>query len=176
MNKQQLRTLYWISFVLAALSLAVLVIIDEKLKGPDVPLGIVSFELCAYTANCAAMVSSWQGSLQAMAGMSLGFDYLFMLAYPAAICFGLLIYKVALPSPMQRVANAMAGAVWLAGLADAVENYHLFQMLMGQAVDQHAWPATLAATIKFVILLPALVLWIVSGIGYFLGKNKSSNA
>ncbi len=175
MSKQQLRIVYWISFVLAALSLAALGIIDEKLKGPDVPLGIVSFELCAYTANCAVMVSSWHGTTQAMAAMSLGLDYLFMVAYPAVICFGLLIGKASLPAPLQRVATALAAAVWVAGLADATENYHLFQMLVGQPVEQHAWPATMAATIKFVLLLPALVLWIGCGIyGWIKGKSVNT--
>ncbi len=170
MSKQQLRIAYWISFVLAALSLAALGIIDEKLKGPVVPLGIVSFELCAYTANCGAMVSSWTGITQAMAAMSLGVDYLFMVAYPAVICFGLLIGKAALPAPLQKVVTTLAVAVWVAGLADAIENYHLFQMLVGQPVEQHAWIATMAATIKFVLLLPALVLWIGSGIYGWMKK------
>jgi hypothetical protein len=172
MRNITLRTAFWVSLVLAGASLAALALIDETLKGPHVPLGIVSYELCAYTANCADMIASWQGSTQAMAAMSLGVDYLFMVAYPALICFGLLICKTALPGSLQRVAAVLAAAIWLAGLADAIENYHLFQMLAGQAIDLHAWPASVAATIKFVVLVPALLLWFGSGVKYLLSPRK----
>lgn len=175
MNQRELRSLraaYWISLSLAAASLAALGLIDQTLKGPLTPLGIVSYELCAYTVNCADMVASWQGRALVMAAMSLGLDYLFMVAYPAAICFGLLICKASLPGGWQRAATWLAALVWLAGLADAVENFHLFQMLTGQAISAHAWPASSAATFKFVLLVPALLLWIGAGIKHMTNQQK----
>jgi hypothetical protein len=33
-------------------------------------------------------------------------------------------------------------------------------MLLGHSVETHQWPATLAATFKFVCLGPALALWL----------------
>lgn len=172
MNSKTLRMAYWLSLAFSTISLVALAMIDERLKTASSPLGIVSFELCAYTASCEAIVSSWQGSAQAMAAMSLGLDYLFMTAYPAAICCGLLLCKTALPAFLQRVSTVLAISVWIAGLADAVENYHLYQMLIGQASELHAWPASIAATIKFVLLVPPLLFWLASGVWHLLSSNR----
>jgi hypothetical protein len=160
MNRQHLKTAYAISVVMALATLAALGLMDEHLKNAASPLGIVSFELCAYRANCQEIVGAWTAQAKAMAAMSLGLDYLFMVAYPAAICCGLLWAAPRLRPAFQRVAMALAWGIWLAGVADAVENYHLFQMLLGQPGAWHPWAATAAATLKFALLIPALLVWL----------------
>jgi hypothetical protein len=160
MNRQYLKTACAISAVMALATLAALALIDEHLKNTASPLGMVSFELCAYTANCHEIVGAWTTHAQIMAALSLGLDYLFMVAYPAAICFGLLWAAPRLRPAFQRVATALAWGIWLAGVADAVENYHLFQMLLGQPSTWHPWAATAAATLKFALLIPALLVWL----------------
>lgn len=172
MTAPQIRMAYWISLAVAAMSLTALGLIDQHLKGPITPLGIVSYQLCAYTANCADMVASWQGHTLTMAAMSLGLDYLFMVAYPAAICFGLLVCAGSLSGIWQRLAMWLAAVVWLAGLADAIENYHLFQMLTGHPLTDHAWPAAVAATLKFVVLVPALLLWLWGSIRHLSATRR----
>jgi len=154
---KQLRIGFWASLVIALAAFAVLCMIDIHLRKETSPLGIVSFELCAYQSSCEAITASWQGVTRSMVAKSLGLDYLFMLAYPAAICFGLLLFVSSLPGALQPITVLMAWGVWVAGAADAVENYHLFQMLIGRAAADHQWPATVAATIKFVFLAPALI-------------------
>jgi hypothetical protein len=162
MCTQQLRRWFWLSLAVATASLAALGIIDTHLKSSVSPLGIVSYELCAFQASCEAITSSWQGAQKSMAAMSLGLDYLFMLAYPATIFFGLNLRAPGLPSPLRRLALLLAWGIWVAGAADAIENYHLFQMLIGHATADHGWPATAAATIKFALLVPALLVWLLA--------------
>ena len=156
-----LKYFFWASLVLTLATLFALAAIDEHLKNPVSPLGIVSFELCAFQSTCSAIQASWDAGARVYAAMSLGLDYLFMLAYPAAISCGLvLLLKKGGISPLRRPVMLMVYAIWLAGISDAVENYHLFQMLLGQSVIIHQWPATLAATLKFACLVPALALWL----------------
>jgi hypothetical protein len=161
LNTQHLRPWFWLSLAVTAASLAALGLIDTHLKNSVAPQGIVSFELCAYQASCDAITASWQGTQTSMAAMSLGLDYLFMLAYPATICLGLTMCAPSLPSPLRRLALLLAWGIWVAAAADALENYHLFQMLMGQPTADHGWPAAVAATVKFAVLVPALVAWLV---------------
>lgn len=154
------KTVYRVCTALTVMVLFALAVIDQKLKSSLSPLGIVSFELCAYSATCASMIARWEGEAKLYAALSLGLDYLFMLAYPAAMSGGLWLLRSEAAPSLRTAALAMMYAVWLAGFADAVENYHLFQMLLGHSVETHQWPATLAATFKFVCLAPALVLWL----------------
>lgn len=174
MSHKHLKTAYWVSLALAIASLAALGIIDQQLKTAASPLGIVSFELCAYNASCPAVIAAWSAKAQLMAAMGLGLDYLFMVAYPAAICLGLLLLAPRLPRSMRTVATVLAWVVWVAGFADAVENYHLFQMLLGHPVADHQWPATLAASIKFVALVPALLVWLVGSVVARWGVAKNT--
>jgi high-affinity Fe2+/Pb2+ permease len=115
-----------------------------------------------------------------MAGLSLGLDYLFMLTYPAAICFGLLLTATLVPSRLQRATVLAAYISWLAGAADAAENYHLFQMLVGAQESLHAWAASIAATIKFAVLIPTLALllfnYLVFGIALRAQEVTSKNS
>lgn len=172
MNTKQLRISFWLSVIISFASLAPLGMIDSYLKNALSPLGIVSFEFCAYQSNCEPIVASWTGTAHSMAAMSLGLDYLFMLAYSAAICFGLLLAAPNLPSALQRLALLFAWGIWIAGGADAIENYHLFQMLLGQPVAAHQWGAAAAATIKFAIVVPALVVWLLATLWPRLSSSK----
>ena len=160
MPHRTLRAIFWASLVLTLTSLIALAIIDEHLKTPASPLGIVSFELCAFQSACSVIPASWNAATKIYASMSLGLDYLFMLAYPATISCGLWLLVKKEPTPLRKPMMVMAYAIWVAGLADSVENYHLFQMLLGQPIVSHQWIATLSATAKFVCLVPALALWL----------------
>jgi len=171
-----LRIVFWSSLMLTLASLFALAVIDEHLKNTASPLGIVSFELCAFQFNCAAIPASWSSEAKVYAAMSLGLDYLFMLAYPTAISCGLWLLAKINPSKLQRPMILMAYMIWLAGLADAIENYYLFQMLLGQSIVSHQWPATLSATAKFVCLVPALVLWLFGMTQSALSSRKGAAA
>ena len=116
------------------------------------PWGILSFELCAYGASCTAMVQSWNSSVQLQAALSLGVDYLFMVAYSATLFLALLMMADHVPSGLRRLTLGFAAAAWLVGAADALENYFLFQILLSPSNPQFARPATASATVKFALL------------------------
>jgi len=165
MSPRWLRMATWISVVVALAALGVLGAIDRHLRGDTAPLGIVSYELCAYGGTCDAITASWQGRTRALAFFSLGFDYLFMVAYPAAISLALWHMRKTLPAVLRAAVPLLVGGIWLAGALDAIENYHLFQMLAGGPAERHAWPAAWAATIKFLIVLPALAACLAGAVG-----------
>ena len=66
----------------------------------------------------------------------------------------------------------MAWLAWTAGVADAFENYFLARMLIAPTMQQYAWPATIAATVKFVVLGGTLawLLWVC--LRYVIGGKK----
>lgn len=167
-----LKNLFFASLVMALASLGALGSIDTHIKNMAAPAGIVSFELCAYSEACSVIAQSWGPHAQLMAALSLGVDYLFMVAYPAAICFGLLLLAECVPPSIRSITVFAARASWVAGAADAVENYCLAQMLLVPAAQQFAWPASIAATVKFAFLAPTLG-WLLLG---FLRYGLSSRA
>lgn len=169
MSPRWLRMATWVSAIVALAALGVLAAIDRHLRGVTTPLGIVSYELCAYGGTCDAITASWQGRTRDLALFSLGFDYLFMVAYPAAISLVLWRVRMTLPPVLRGAVPLLAGGIWLAGALDAIENYHLFQLLAGGPGTRHAWPATCAATIKFLLIVPALAVCLVGGVGGLLG-------
>ncbi|MFO1393529.1 MAG: hypothetical protein U1F09_07205 [Steroidobacteraceae bacterium] len=91
MTRAAARTGLNVALAFALVSFAALAAIDMSLRNPASPNGIVSFELCAYSGACRDIVAHWDPTTQLKAALSLGVDYLFMVAYPAAICFGLLL-------------------------------------------------------------------------------------
>jgi len=152
MSSVSVKQLFWVSLAAALISLLALAAIDMHLRTPLSPAGIVSFEVCAYSSSCADIVESWGPHAQLMAALSLGIDYLFMVAYPAAICFGLLIVAPYVPHRRRNLTVVAAWSAWLAGAADAVENFCLARMLVLPSAQEFAWPASLSATVKFVVL------------------------
>jgi len=162
-----IKKLFWGFLVFTVMTLLALVAIDTHLKTPASPAGILSFEMCAYDSSCAAIIEGWGPQARLMAALSLGVDYLFMVAYPGAICFGLLLVASYTTAGIRAVTVVMAWSVWVSGAADAFENYCLVQMLVEPKSLAYAWPATLAATVKFA-LVGATLGWLLVVWGIFV--------
>ena len=152
MRRELTKKLCWLGLVLTLATLGALIAIDHHLRNAVSPQGIVSFELCAYTGSCRAIVEAWGPGGQIWAGLSLGLDYLFMFLYPATIFLALALVVVHVPERLKMLTTGAALAVWGAGAADALENYCLAQMLVNPAAGGHSWPAAIFATIKFIVL------------------------
>ncbi|XGB40809.1 MAG: hypothetical protein LVS60_10255 [Nodosilinea sp. LVE1205-7] len=146
------KQLFYLSLVVTVLSSLALTAMGAPLTNSQTPWGILSFELCAYGSSCTAIVQSWNSSVQLKAALSLGVDYLFMVAYSATLFLGLLMMADPVPPGLRRLTLGAAAAAWLAGAADALENYFLFQILLSPSNLQFAWPATASATVKFILL------------------------
>jgi hypothetical protein len=166
--------LAWLGLVLMLATLGALALIDLHLRNAVSPQGIVSFELCAYTGSCRAIVEAWGPGGQVWAALSLGLDYLFMLAYAAAIFLALRLVAARVPERLKMLTLGAAWAVWVAGAADAAENYCLTQMLVNPAAGRYAWPAALFATIKFVVLGVTLGWWFLMYVRFGRGSAPAA--
>ncbi len=78
MQRELERPLAWGGLVVAVATLVALGVIDLQLRNAVSLQGVVSFELCAYSGSCRAIVEAWGPMGQIWAGLSLGLDYLFM--------------------------------------------------------------------------------------------------
>jgi hypothetical protein len=174
MQRNLTKTLFWISLVLTLGTLAVLVAIDLHLRNAASPQGIVSFEVCAYTASCRAIVDAWGPGGQVWAALSLGVDYLFMCLYPATIFLGFLLVVVHVPDRLKSLTRGAAWVVWGAGVADAAENYSLAQMLVSPAAGGYAWPAAIFATVKFIVLGATLGWLLVTHLRFARGSAPAA--
>lgn len=165
MPRNILKYTWWALLALTLGVGGVIAIIDEGIRTPAAPLGIVSFELCAYSDACTEVMHGWNTYATKLATLSLGVDYLFMLLYPAAIYVSLWFMLPLLAPRLQTLTRWVAWSSWGMAFTDAVENYFLTQMLLTGSVQGLAWPAAIFASIKFAILAVTLgwlvMVWLV---------------
>jgi hypothetical protein len=106
------------------------------------------------------MVESWGDTGRVYAGLNLGVDYLFLVAYAVAIGLGCVLVASSLWQRIRFlsvVGVLLAWAQFGAGLLDALENYALIQVLLGS--QREVWPvmARWCAVPKFLIVALGLV-------------------
>jgi len=140
---------------LALVVMAGLQLLGGPLQTEAAPAGIVSFEFAGEITKAQGMVESWGQRGQVVAGLNLGLDYLFMVAYAGAIGLGCVLVGRSYGQRAAAVAwlgIALSWGLWLAALLDAVENYSLIRVLLGSAAE--VWPALArwCALLKFVLV------------------------
>jgi hypothetical protein len=133
------------------------------------PSGIISFELAGKLPVAQRIVESWGQTGRVYAGLNLGLDYLFMVAYSSCISLGCMLVARSLArwgESLSSVGVLLAWAQFGAALLDAMENYALIQVLLGS--QQAWWPAVArwCAIPKFLIVAAGLVY---VGVGAVLG-------
>lgn len=151
-----MKRIFQVSLAVTLVIGTLFLFLDPVLRTPLAPYGIVSLELCAYADTCDALVSGWDMRQQRLAAFLLGIDYLFLLAYAAAIFAA---YRLSAARFRASVRTITLGLAWLApfaGLCDAVENAYLLGGLLEMDYTSAGWPAALAATLKFAALGLAL--------------------
>ena len=156
--------------VLATLALMVtLNALGAPLRTEASPGGIVSFEFAGSLAAAQRMMDSWGETGRIYAGLNLGLDYLFLVAYPFSIGLACVMVSRRLHTRGGGISRLGIGLAWgqgAAGLLDALENYSLIRVLLGTRIE--SWPlvARISATGKFALvtigLLYVLVGWIAS--------------
>ena len=142
--------------IITLLVMIVLNIIGIPLKTEVAPQGIVSFELAGDLPTAQTIMNSWDQKARIHAGLSLGFDYLFMVLYSTTITLACVMVARHLRLQWQvfaLIGLALAWGQWLAAILDGVENYALFLLLVGS--DDSLWPAVAwwCATVKFFIVI-----------------------
>jgi hypothetical protein len=167
-----------IFFTLLALTLslfAVFRVLDQPLRTPVAPNGIVSFELAGSAQSARDITDSWKQMsllLSSVAGQpnpdivnlpyifaafGLGIDYLFMPSYSFALAFGTLLAAGRHAGWLKSLGAVAGYGAFAAAMLDAVENYALFQILLNKISSPYPEIAFYCASLKFVFLIFGLL-------------------
>ena len=142
-------------------------VLGEPLRSDAAPQGILDFEFARTLPRARAILASWSPEAKLYAALGLGVDYLFLVAYSAAICLACVRAAAGLESrspALARLGRRIAWAIPLAGVCDACENFALIRLLLGD--ERGAWAALAhaAALPKFAIVGVGLLYALVGGI------------
>lgn len=123
---------FWALAAAAVLLMVVLNAAGANLVNDRAPYGIVSFELAGSSEKAGAILTSWNEAARISAAFNLGLDYLFMLAYAAAIGLGSFLAGEVLARrgwPLARLGPWLGWGLILAAVCDAIENRALWLVL-----------------------------------------------
>jgi hypothetical protein len=174
------RLLTWLFF--ATLSLTLLL----QLRGIDAPLsavtpgGIVAFEL-AFTADRAkAILDVWRiAGVTESARVGLGVDVGFLLVYPWFFWWSVRLLRtprfVVTGSTMHRAGGVLGTAVLACTPLDAFENWCLWRMIEEGPSGPLAMIAGVAASIKFALVLSAVVWCLIALSRRFVNPSPTSS-
>ncbi len=140
-------------------------VLGAPLRTEAAPAGIVSFEFAGELSSAQRMVESWGPIGQVYAGLNLGLDFLFLVAYPITIALGCVLVSRSLSSralPLAVLGVWLAWGQLLAGILDGVENYALIQVLLGGQDVLMPALARACATVKFA-LVGIGILYVLAG-------------
>lgn len=159
------RKWLWLgSLVLSATFLLAMAMLDGNLKTAAAPSGIISFQFAGDLAHAQRMLSSWDPEAKIHAALSLGIDYLFLVAYALFISMACALLAKMLQSRLPLVAVTgfcLAWAQFVAAWLDAVENYALIRLLLGSQSEWYPALARVCAGIKFSLVGMGLVYMLV---------------
>ena len=169
--------LMWLVASIASLILMVtLRHIDGFLKSTSTPAGIVGFELAFTRERAAFILQTWtaNGALTS-ARESLRLDFAFLLAYPVSLALGCRILARRNAGWFDRVGIQLSYALFACIPLDATENVALLRMLDIGASNGLARLAAICATIKFALILGAVVFLIAAQLrGVFGGAFRGA--
>lgn len=138
--------------------------LDSDLRSPDVPAGIVSYELAWSAERGGAVVTSWRrDGVVETAKVSLGMDFVFLVAYPLMFFTAIRLLRRTPPARLDRLGGFAGWGVLACIPLDATENLLLWHMLDAGVSDGLMHLATISATLKFLLVLLA-ALWCLSAI------------
>lgn len=169
---QTSRKALFLTFLLLTLILfAVFRVLDAPLQTEYAPNGIVSFELAGSPQNSAHIVLTWSDEALLNAAFGLGIDYLFMPLYTFALAFGTLLTAGRHSGWLRSLGAAAGYGAFAAPLFDAVENFALYQVLLGAFDSQYPALAAACAAIKFGLIAFGLIYAILAGVMPGRGKG-----
>jgi hypothetical protein len=147
--------LFFSLLALTLLLMTSMAILGLPLNTPSAPYGIISFELAANPVTAQSVLDSWDGPAKLRAAFIQGLDYLFLIVYSTAIglaCVWSADVLRAKSWPLIGIGVPLAWALWMAALCDAVENFALMIVLLGNVVSP--WPeiAAVCAFVKFILI------------------------
>lgn len=147
-------------FILTLTMMVIMNTIGAPLINETAPLGIISYEFAGDVPTAQAIIDSWDSDARMSASLSLGLDYLFLVVYSTTIGLGCLWAGNLIRQikwPLGGLSVLLAWLLWLAGIADAVENFALIQMLFDSVVPPLPEVAMICAGVKFGLIFVGLV-------------------
>jgi hypothetical protein len=164
-SQHSIRPLIW----LTTTCFFILYWIDGGIGVSTSPCGIVFFQFCGFRSSCGATLDQWGAKGQQLAMLSLGFDYLFLFLYSLLLHNALLrTSELIIDKPdFKKKTIRLAYGSFAAGVADAVENFCLIQVILSGSDGNYGFLAGVFASIKFLVLICGIVLYI-----YIRATNK----
>ncbi len=138
--------------ILTIVLIVVLNILDQPLKNPHAPSGIISFELAKGFIQSQVILASWDPISKLYAALSLGIDFLFLVTYSLFLslsCIKLSEKFIGHKDWFSRIGVLFAWAQLLAAILDAIENYGLIRLLLGSQRELFSTLACYCAAVKF---------------------------
>lgn len=163
------KSLFYFFLVVTLFIFGIFQFLDQPLRTPTAPNGIVSYELAGSLENAQPMLNSWDEKARLAAAFGLGFDYLFMPVYALALSLGLLLVGAEKPKAYHTLTSWLGCGVFVAAGFDAIENYALWLILNGEVSAALPPIAGMCATIKFILLIAGLVTAVA---GIFIKKTS----
>jgi hypothetical protein len=152
LSPEDRKRLWFGSLIISAVSLRAIMVLDESLITDAAPSGIISLEFAGSMARAQKILSSWDVGAKVRGALSIGIDYLFLVAY--ALFISIACANIAKALMIERLLMAKIGfmlgwAQFLAASLDAIENVALIQLLLGSQRELYTWIAWGCAGIKF---------------------------
>jgi hypothetical protein len=147
------KPLFYFFLIFTLIIFGLFSVLDQPLRTPAAPNGIVSFELARTLDESQSILHSWDENARLFAAFGLGFDYLFMFVYAVALSLGLLLAGANKTGWYFSLTNWLGWGAFAAALFDAVENYALWQILTGSMSSSLPPLASFCAAVKFVLLI-----------------------
>jgi hypothetical protein len=159
----------------ALAALAVLSLIDTFLKAKS-GYGAVDLQNVPTDWGIRSIMDHWTSPPNStLAGFGLGFDYLFMALYGAALFYGAIAARERFapqPGRMRRILAALAMAPVAGALFDACENALQMIMLTNGPSRVLAALAAEATAAKFAGILVGLALTLAAVVGMFVKRKE----
>ncbi len=138
------------------------------------PNGIVSFELAKEIDISLAIINSWDETARTAAGMSMGFDFIFLIIYSLAIAelIQVLNNKLWKSSSFHTIGRIFLKAIFLAAIFDIIENIALIQLLLGDIDELWSNTAYYFALSKFILIVICFTYIVINASIFLVKKIK----
>lgn len=156
------------------ISITVMRYFDRFLVNETAEFGIVSFELSKSLERAQEILDSWSSLSRTYAGLSLGYDFLFLFIYTLFIA--VLIHKlnerIWVGKPFYKLGEILIWTLFLTAIFDCVENVSLIKLLIGGRQQFWVSVAYYFAVVKF-ILIGISIAYIITNFFILLFKKRS---
>jgi len=143
-----------IFLILLLISIAVMRYFDNFLINGVSKYGIVSFELAKESYGSGEIINSWNSMAKTAAGLSLGFDFFFLLIYASFLSMMTFIINKRLFKNFTKnnLSKFIILIPFIAAFFDVLENIALIKLLLGDLEQKWSTMAYYFALIKFGLL------------------------